>query len=64
MNVTDLASHRGPDPRARELALFRVISAMYVELCGDDPKALARLWSDYCASLPRAVHAREMIGPL
>ncbi len=52
------------DARARELLLWRVISAMHVELCGYDPKALRALWADYARDLPRAVHAREMLGPL
>ncbi len=67
MTVTGLASYRSRktrNARARELALWRVVAAMYVELCGHDPKALRRLWTDYCADLPRAVQAREMLGEL
>ncbi len=43
MSVIDLASIRRRDDRARELALWRVVAATYVDLCGDDPKALRRL---------------------
>ncbi len=63
MTVTDLTSHRR-SARARELVLWRVISAMHVELCGDDPKALRRLWAEYARDLPSEIRAREMLGEL
>ena len=72
MNVTDLASYRARkarDDRSRELAPWQVFSGVYAELCEDglidfDAKTLRRLWADYCADMPGAMRAREMLGPL
>ena len=72
MSVTDLASYRARktrDDRARELALWQVFSGVYADLCEDglidfDAKTLRRLWTDYCADMPKAIRAREMLGPL
>ena len=51
MSVTELASRRRDD-RAKELALWRAYAGLYVELCGDDPKTLRRLWDDYARDMP------------
>jgi hypothetical protein len=63
MSVTELASRRRDD-RAKELALWRAYAGLYVELCGDDPKALGRLWEDYVRDMPEEISARRMLGEL
>jgi hypothetical protein len=69
MSVIDLARYRARKDRARELALWRVFSGVYADLCEDglidfDAKTLRRLWTDYCADMQKAIRAREMLGPL
>ena len=64
MNVTDLASYRRRDDRAKELVLWQAYAGLYVELCGDDQKVLRRLWDDYVRDMPEAIRARAMIGGL
>jgi hypothetical protein len=69
MNVTDSASHRRRDDRAKELVLWPAIKGTYLSLCEDglisfDQKALGRLWDDYVRDMPEAIRARAMIGEL
>jgi hypothetical protein len=61
MNVTDLARSRRDD-RTRELALWPAYAGLYVELWGDDPKALRKLWDEFVRDMPAEIRAREMMS--
>jgi hypothetical protein len=63
MSITDLTNYRRDD-RGHELALWRVVSGVYVDLCGYDAKTLRRLWEEYARDMPAALRARAMMGPL
>jgi len=64
MSVTTDLNRSRRDDRAKELALWRAYAGLYVDLCGDDPKSLRRLWEDYARDMPDAIRAREMMGEL